>query len=185
MALEFDQGEEVRHSDDVQDIITAVPSWILRWGITIFFIILAMLIGLTALISYPDIVKAPLKIVSPDTSVTILRPDSGDVNFLGEMTISQHSIDKVKEGQLVLVKLHSFPFEKYGILKGKIDYLSEMPGNDGMYRSTITFSVTNRSDQNIPINIKKGMTADADIITQDATIFDRLLWNLINTIGYK
>jgi hypothetical protein len=26
----------IRHSDEVQDIITAVPSWLLRWGMTLF-----------------------------------------------------------------------------------------------------------------------------------------------------
>ncbi len=28
------------HTEDMQDIITKVPSWLLRWGITVFFSVL-------------------------------------------------------------------------------------------------------------------------------------------------
>src|SRR5580704_18042572 len=60
-------NEHPLHSDDMQDIITTVPSWLLRWGITLFFGILVLIIGLSALIRYPDIIKAQLKIDSPNS----------------------------------------------------------------------------------------------------------------------
>lgn len=70
-------NEEIRHSDDVQDIITAVPSWLLRWGITLFFIVLVLIIGLSALIRYPDIVKAQLKVDSPNSPKPVVAKISG------------------------------------------------------------------------------------------------------------
>jgi len=69
--------EQVRHTDDMQDIITAVPSWILRWGITLFFIILVLVISLSALIKYPDIVKTQLKIESPNSPKPVVSKISG------------------------------------------------------------------------------------------------------------
>ena len=66
-----------RHTDDMQDIITTVPSWILRWGITLFFALLILIIALSALIRYPDIVKASLKIDSPNSPKPVVTKVSG------------------------------------------------------------------------------------------------------------
>jgi len=68
---------QVRHSEDMQDIITAVPSWLVRWGITLFFGILVLIVVLAALVSYPDIVNATLKIDSPNSPKPIVSKISG------------------------------------------------------------------------------------------------------------
>ena len=70
-------NDQPRHSDDVQDIITAVPSWLLRWGITLFFGILVLIIGLSAMIRYPDIVKAQLKVDSPNSPKPVVAKIPG------------------------------------------------------------------------------------------------------------
>jgi len=67
----------VRHSDDMQDIITAVPSWLLRWGITLFFGILVLIISLSAMIRHPDIIKAQLKVDSPNSPKPVVSKISG------------------------------------------------------------------------------------------------------------
>ena len=45
-------------SNEVQEIISYRPVWILRNGITLFLIIISFLIGATFFISYPDVVHA-------------------------------------------------------------------------------------------------------------------------------
>ena len=70
-------NDQVRHTDDMQDIITTVPSWILRWGITLFFGILVLMVSLSALIRYPDIVNAQLKIESPNSPKPVVSKVSG------------------------------------------------------------------------------------------------------------
>ena len=83
-----------RHSDDIQDIITTVPSWLLRWGITLFFGILVLIIGLAAMIRYPDIVKAQLKIDSPNSPKPIVSKISGK---LVRLLVTEN--ETVKAGQ--------------------------------------------------------------------------------------
>lgn len=78
----IENTEEVRHTDDMQDIITAVPSWILRWGITVFFMVLVLIFSLSALIRYPDIVNASLKIVSPNAPKPVISKISGKLTRL-------------------------------------------------------------------------------------------------------
>src|SRR3569832_2293694 len=72
-----DNTQENLHTDEMQDIITAVPSWLLRWGITLFFAALILIIGLSALIRYPDIVNASLKINSPNSPKPVVAKVPG------------------------------------------------------------------------------------------------------------
>ena len=76
-AFENNGQQQVIHTDDMQDIITTVPSWLLRWGITLFFSILVLIVGLAALIRYPDIVKSELKIDSPNSPKPVVSKISG------------------------------------------------------------------------------------------------------------
>lgn len=43
------------NTEDIQEIITKVPSWILRWGIMVFFGILLMIATISVFVRYPDL----------------------------------------------------------------------------------------------------------------------------------
>jgi hypothetical protein len=241
--------EDVTHIDEIDDIIAKVPSWILRWGISLFFIVLIMIFSLSALIEYPDIVNGTLKIIALDPANSISPKISGKLdrllvtsheavkagqplayysaneatnakyimttsrsgrmsfsgviyegmainanqvlfyvvpkqeNFVGEMMIPQRNMGKIKEGQQVLVKLRSYPFEEYGMIRGKIDYISDIPYKDSVFICRVNFKVINSSDMNKSIHLTQGMTADAEIITQEATILQRLSRNFFKMMG--
>jgi len=103
----------------------------------------------------------------------------GNEEFFGEMAISQSNMGKVREGQQVLVKLKSYPFEEYGMIRGKITHIADVPFKDSVFISRVDFKIKNSSDLKKPIHLKSGMTADAEIITQDATILQRISRSLI------
>jgi multidrug efflux pump subunit AcrA (membrane-fusion protein) len=109
--------------------------------------------------------------------------NAGNEQFFGEMSIPQDNLGKVKEGQAVLVKLRSYPFEEYGMLRGKISYLSDVPLKDSIFVSRVTFLSKQASDMKKPVHLKQGMMADAEIITQDATILQRLTRNIIKAMN--
>ncbi|MEO6523812.1 MAG: HlyD family efflux transporter periplasmic adaptor subunit [Mucilaginibacter sp.] len=62
-----------RHTEEIQSIIGKPPSWLLNWGITIFFGILILILSSTEVIQYPDVIKTQLKIrsLNLDTPVNI------------------------------------------------------------------------------------------------------------------
>lgn len=101
--------------------------------------------------------------------------NAGNTNFFGEMTIPQYNMGKVKRGQEVLIKLKSFPYEEYGMLRGKISYMADIPYNDSVFISKVDLNKNAFSSLKLPLNLKNGMTADAEIITEDATLLSRLL----------
>jgi multidrug resistance efflux pump len=48
---------EIR-SEEVQEILTRVPSWMIRWGNTLFFLLIVMLLFITWFVKYPDVINA-------------------------------------------------------------------------------------------------------------------------------
>ena len=68
---------DTQHSDEIQDIISAPPGWLVKWGIVLFFMILLTIIILASVIRYPDVVKAQLKINSFNAPKPIVTKVSG------------------------------------------------------------------------------------------------------------
>jgi multidrug resistance efflux pump len=109
----------------------------------------------------------------------------GNEKFFGEMPIPQDNMGKVKEGQEVLIKLRSFPFEEYGMLRGKIAHIAEVPYRDSVFISRVEIIKTDTTDKKRPIRLKQGMEAGAEIVTQDATILQRISRNVIKAINSR
>ncbi|KIO77426.1 hypothetical protein TH53_09085 [Pedobacter lusitanus] len=161
-SLKKENRQEVVHSPAIRQIITSVPSWLLRWGIFIFFVLLFLVLGLSAFIRYPDMVLTTLKIERAADSV-----------FYGAMQIPQNKLARVKEGQEVLIKLKRYPYETYGMIRGKIKAIDPVSGQDSLFISRVDFK-NDLSGLTQPIQLKKGMTADAEIIIQDVSVMQRL-----------
>lgn len=98
------------------------------------------------------------------------------------MNISQDNLGRVKEGQQVLIKLKSYPFEEFGMIRGRISYLSDMPYRDIIFIAKVTFN-SKFSDMRRLIHLKEGMLANAEIITDNATVLQRFLRNIIRSIN--
>ena len=45
-------------SEEVQEILTAIPNWMIRWGNTLVFLLILMLLGITWFVKYPDIINS-------------------------------------------------------------------------------------------------------------------------------
>lgn len=113
-----------------------------------------------------------------NTGQEIFYVDSGNTDFFAEMNIPQYNMGKVKLGQEVLIKLKSFPYEEYGMIRGRIGYLSDVPYRDSVFVSKVDLKGEAFSELKRPLKLKNGMTADAEIITEDATLLNRLFRNI-------
>ncbi len=50
------ENTELR-SEEVQEILDKVPHWMIRWGNLLFFVLIIILLVLTYVIKYPDVIK--------------------------------------------------------------------------------------------------------------------------------
>lgn len=338
----FKMSDDKMHSDEIKDIITKVPSWILRWGLTIFLCILILIVGISDVIKYPNYVKAQLilrtsdpfepvlakvhgkfikllvkeneivtigqplafiendadvgKVLRLETNLKQLREGllhqmpleteflyssdytrfgglkkrfhqfflqyqvwlnsscyhksiqvkkeylesnlnkdkcklkflealngfietieewkskyilvantSGRVKFVnklesndvfqigqevfyiepivselfGEIKIPENNINQVAKGQDVIIKFVAYPFQTYGIQKGKIDFISDMAYDDGIYNARVELEqVSSFENKKAGVHLKPGMLAEAEIVIQNTSFLQRIMSSL-------
>lgn len=69
----------VLRSEAVQEIMGYVPHWLVRWGITVFFFVLLIVVAASWLIRYPDVIKTSLRLTS------LNAPKSVDARMTGKL----------------------------------------------------------------------------------------------------
>ncbi len=67
------------------------------------------------------------------------------------------------------------------MMNGKISYISDVPLNDSIFVSRVAFT-SMLFDTKKPAKLKQGMLADAEIITEDATLLQRLTRNVVKVM---
>lgn len=112
----------------------------------------------------------------------IFYVNPGNVNFIGEMVIPQYNMGKVKKGQRVLIKLKSYPYEEFGLIEGRIKHIADVPYKDSVFVSRVSFDNYLHLRLKNGVDLKNGMLADAEIITEDASILKRVSRNVINML---
>jgi multidrug efflux pump subunit AcrA (membrane-fusion protein) len=98
----------------------------------------------------------------------------GNTSYYAEMNIPQTNFGKIKTGQKVLLKLPSYPFQEFGSLEGRLDFVSTIATDSG-YLSKVTFPNGLTTNYNRQVQYKDGLQAQGEIITADLKLSDRLL----------
>ena len=69
-------------SEEVQEILSNPPSWLVRWGITLIFVFTLIILGLSFIIKYPDFVTAKVIITTLKPSEQIVTRYSGALDSI-------------------------------------------------------------------------------------------------------
>ncbi|MEO8239626.1 MAG: HlyD family efflux transporter periplasmic adaptor subunit [Flavobacterium sp.] len=69
-------------SEEVQDILTKVPHWMIRWGTVLIFTILVMLFFVSWFIKYPDVVTTEIVITTNIPPEKIVSKTSGRIEAI-------------------------------------------------------------------------------------------------------
>lgn len=91
-------GTDRIYSQEMREIVSARPAWIIRNGIALFFVIIGLLVTLCFFIQYPDMVKAPVRIVGKNLPKQIVTKVEGK---LVRLFVKEN--DTVKQGDLLAV----------------------------------------------------------------------------------
>jgi len=107
-------------SEEFQEVLGAVPPWILRWGITILAIAVVVLLIGSAIIKYPDVIPAQIVLTGSTPPATIVAHASGKLKEL-------YVIDNqnVKIGTYLAVIDNPARTEDIEILKNYLDNLTD------------------------------------------------------------
>lgn len=87
-------------SEEVQEIITTPPAWLIRWGITLVFILTSMIILLSFLIKYPDYIQAKVLVTTREPTEKVASHTFGQIEKLfvenGEKVIAGQALAGIK-----------------------------------------------------------------------------------------
>lgn len=106
-------------SESVQDILTEPPHWMFRWGNTIIFIILSMILLMSYIIKYPEFVPAPIIVTSQNPPEKIEARSNSKIE---KIFIKDHQ--KVKNGDIMVVLQSTANYKDVLELKKLVDSLS-------------------------------------------------------------
>jgi hypothetical protein len=102
-------------------------------------------------------------------------PEKG--NWYGEMYVGQYNIGKIKPGQRVILKFDGYPYQEFGTVDGKVAYVSEIP-LDSVYLLKIALPDQKVMGKNNKIKMKVGMTAGAEVVTEELRLIEKLFYEI-------
>ncbi len=85
-------------SDEINEILGVPPKWIIRWGITVIFIVISIVFIGSAFFRYPDIVLASATITSENPPAVIISKANGKIT---DLLFTDGSI--IKKGDTIAV----------------------------------------------------------------------------------
>src|SRR4030043_1622169 len=103
-----DKKPDILYSEPVREIISNPPRRIIRWGTTFIFSVLALLLILSWLIKYPDVVPATIEITTINPPVTLVSKITGRINKLyvkDEQNVSSGQLLAVMETAASIVEV--------------------------------------------------------------------------------
>jgi HlyD family secretion protein len=163
--------EKAKFIQSLNNIITETDAWINQ------FILSAPVDGT---INFAGIVQEN-QTVNMNQELFVINPSNTD--FFGEVQIPQYNMGKIKNGQRTLIKMKSYPFEQYGLIRGKINYISEVAFKDSVFIAKISFDRFENKDPNHKIVLKNGMKAEAEIVTEESSLLQRFLRNFTKMLN--
>ncbi|GAA3725262.1 HlyD family efflux transporter periplasmic adaptor subunit [Flavobacterium ginsengisoli] len=103
-------------SEEVQDILTKVPHWMIRWGTVLIFAIIIMLFFISWFVKYPDVVKTEIVITTNIPPEKIVSKSSGRI----EAILVKNKTLVEKNSTLAIIE-NTANYKDVFLLKGIVD----------------------------------------------------------------
>lgn len=123
-------------SEEVQEIISTPPAWLIRWGITLVFIITSGVIFLSFFIKYPDFIMSRVIVTTVEPTEKTIARTSGQIDKIwvsngekvsaGQRLASIKSTSDVNSVLLLKKLLNDIPFGKNNGFFFPVDSLSSV-----------------------------------------------------------
>jgi multidrug efflux pump subunit AcrA (membrane-fusion protein) len=109
--------------------------------------------------------------VKINQTLCFINPEN--TQYYAQVFIPQINFGKIKVGEEVLLKLNAYPYREFGIIKARLDFISTIPTDSGFLAKVILPNglLTNYNKQ---LHYTEGLSASAEIITEQQELSDRL-----------
>jgi multidrug efflux pump subunit AcrA (membrane-fusion protein) len=139
------------------------------------YILIAPISGKVAFASFIQVNQQ----LEANQTICYINPENSE--YFAEVIIPQSNFGKVAIGQLVLLKFQSYPFQEFGAVQGKIEFISHIPGDSG-YLAKVGLVNGLATNYRKPIQYRDGLLANAEVITQDMRLLERFYYSFLKQI---
>lgn len=88
--------ELVLRSDEVQEILSDLPNWVIRWGVTVLLGLLLLAVFISWFIRYPDVVSGEVLLTTEQAPTRLISQTNG---YLQNLSVSNDR--DVEQGELI------------------------------------------------------------------------------------
>jgi multidrug resistance efflux pump len=113
--------------------------------------------------------------INAGDNVFAVIPNSEN-GFIGKVKAKAQNSGKIKLGQNVIIRLENYPDREFGVIKGIIKSISLTPDKDGNLLIDVTLPNGLKTSYKKQIAFRQEMIGTADIVTKDARLIERFLY---------
>ncbi len=106
---------EIRH-EEIQELLGNPPSWLVKWGISVFAGIITVLIIGSSLFMYPQIIEAPIVMTTEQPPTWVIAKSSGKID-----SIYVKNKELVSEGEIIAIIHNTAKVEDVLYLKNLLE----------------------------------------------------------------
>lgn len=121
------------------------------------------------------------KLIANGEGLFYIQPPQ--TSFYAELMTGQKGFGKIKKGQPVIIKVESYPAREFGYLKGFVSYISTIPRSRDSFVVRVELLNGLKTNYGRDIFFRNGLVADAEIITDNRRLSDRLIGRLKEIIS--
>lgn len=113
-------------------------------------------------------------VFSGDQVFTVIPTKKSE--YIAKLTTPAQNSGKIKKGQTVNMMLSNYPETEFGVLKGTVMNISQIPDDKGNYIVDVSIPHELVTSYGKRITFKQEMLAQAEIITEDLRLLERLFY---------
>lgn len=116
------------------------------------------------------------ELISNGQSLFYIEPPQ--TRFHAELMAGQKGLGKIKLGQKVMLKVENYPSNEFGNLTGTVNYVSNIANRRDSFLVKVDLPKGLETNYNKNLFFRNDMSAQAEIITDNRKLFDRLTGQL-------
>ncbi|MFK7784430.1 MAG: HlyD family secretion protein [Crocinitomicaceae bacterium] len=155
-------------SDEVKEIMSHAPNWMIRYGITVMFLLIVMLIFISYFIKYPDTIQGAVTISTKQPPVELVSKVSGEIEF-----IYKKNNTFIKKGEVIASVRTTLSEESKQYLEEIIDVIEhELENENTLYMDFSDQGLTFGSMQEVYNSLKNNVLEYQSYLEDDAATFE-------------
>ena len=178
--MELQQTNQTTNSSQYNNLVESVnqlKTAIAKWKLTYL-----MTAPLSGKVSFFNNYWHESQDIKEGAEVMAILPSNSSANsdMVGIIELQSSGSGKVKEGQRVVIKFDSYPYQEFGVVEGKVLQKALLPKNDKAISVRISLPQGLNTSYHKTLKFEQQMQGSGEIITEERRFIERMFDKLIS-----